>query len=167
MGSRITGLRLLQDGRTDHSEGRFSLPTFLSTSEWKMSTLSQIITVRTRNLPNCTHLCLQTCHPGQCPAPKKCSKEVTVYYGCLKKVWLCQDVQAAYRKSGSNPKDVLKSQFGVGLLPCNLDCKTKIRVVESELQLCRAIVQEVIVCQYSLEAFDSVKLRFLLEFHMI
>ncbi|GAB4831946.1 NF-X1-type zinc finger protein nfxl2 [Ancistrocladus abbreviatus] len=97
-----------------------------------------------RKLPNCTHLCPQTCHPGQCPAPEKCSKKVTVCCGChcLKKVWLCQDVQAAYRKSGSDPKDVPKSQFGVGLLPCNSDCKTKLRVVESELQLRRANVQE-------------------------
>jgi len=27
-------------------------------------------------MPNCTHLCPETCHPGECPNPEKCSKKV-------------------------------------------------------------------------------------------
>ncbi|EEF29002.1 nuclear transcription factor, X-box binding, putative [Ricinus communis] len=90
-----------------------------------------------RKLPNCTHLCSETCHPGQCPSSDKCSKKVTVRCSCqtLKKEWLCQDVQAAYRKAGRDPKDVSKSQFGSGLLPCNSDCKSKAQVVDQELHL--------------------------------
>ncbi|CAM8943298.1 unnamed protein product [Rhodiola kirilowii] len=90
-----------------------------------------------RRLPYCTHLCPVTCHPGQCPQPDKCSKKITVRCKCLsvKKEWLCQEVQAAYRKAGSNPEDLPKTQFGVGLLPCNSECKSKIQAVESELQL--------------------------------
>lgn len=90
-----------------------------------------------RKLPSCTHLCPENCHPGQCPSPEKCSKKVTVRCQCqsLKNVWLCQDVQKAYQKSGTDPKDIQKSQFGIGLLPCESDCKSKVQVVESELQL--------------------------------
>ncbi|KAL8161025.1 LOW QUALITY PROTEIN: hypothetical protein V2J09_012514 [Rumex salicifolius] len=90
-----------------------------------------------RKLPNCTHLCPEICHPGECPSPNKCIKKVGVRCRChnLKKEWLCQDVQAAYRKDGREPKDIPKSQFGVGLLPCNSDCKSKLQVIESELQL--------------------------------
>lgn len=29
-----------------------------------------------RKLPNCTHLCPEICHPGQCPSPEKCGKKV-------------------------------------------------------------------------------------------
>ncbi|XP_021904144.1 NF-X1-type zinc finger protein NFXL2 isoform X2 [Carica papaya] len=90
-----------------------------------------------RKLPNCTHLCPETCHPGQCPVPDKCCKKVTVRCKCqtLKKEWVCQDVQAAYRNAGYDPKDISKNQFGLGLLPCNSDCKSKIQAVESVLQL--------------------------------
>lgn len=89
-----------------------------------------------RKLPNCTHLCPETCHPGPCPSPEKCSKKVTVRCGChtLKKEWLCQDLQAAYRKSGRDPKDIPKTQFGLGLLPCDSSCKSRAQTVESELQ---------------------------------
>ncbi|KAH6827295.1 NF-X1-type zinc finger protein NFXL2 [Perilla frutescens var. hirtella] len=90
-----------------------------------------------RKLPNCTHLCPETCHPGSCPFPDKCSKKVTVRCGCqtLKKEWLCQDVQAAYCSSGCDPKDIPKNQFGVGLLPCDSDCKSKVKVPDAELHL--------------------------------
>lgn len=61
--------------------------------------------------------------------------KVTVRCGCqtLKKEWLCKDVQAAYRKMDRDPKDISKTQFGYGLLPCGSDCKSKVQVVESEL----------------------------------
>ncbi|GAB2288357.1 NF-X1-type zinc finger protein nfxl2 [Dionaea muscipula] len=90
-----------------------------------------------RKLPSCTHLCPETCHPGVCPFPQKCSKKVTVRCRChnLKKEWLCHDVQMAYIESGRDPKDIPKNQFGIGLLPCNSDCKSKVPVVESDLQL--------------------------------
>ncbi|XP_065870669.1 NF-X1-type zinc finger protein NFXL2 [Euphorbia lathyris] len=88
-----------------------------------------------RKLPNCTHLCSETCHTGQCPSSNKCSKKVTVRCQCqtLKKEWQCQDVQAAYRKAGREPKDVSKSQFGIGFLPCNSNCKSKVVVVDQGL----------------------------------
>ena len=142
-------------------------------------------------MPNCAHLCPETCHPGQCPSPEKCSKKVinlflvseiyelklcfhacgyriwflvhlvficlscfrllfygkvTVRCGCqtLKKEWLCHDVQAAYRSAGSDPKDISKNQYGHGLIPCNSDCKSKLQVVDSELQLRKAKVSKVI-----------------------
>ncbi|OWM87423.1 hypothetical protein CDL15_Pgr022534 [Punica granatum] len=88
-----------------------------------------------RKLPYCTHLCPETCHPGQCPEPEKCSKKVTVRCSChtLKKERICQEVQAAYRASGTDPKDAPKSHFGHGLLPCNSECRSKMKVIESEL----------------------------------
>lgn len=97
-----------------------------------------------RKLPNCTHLCPEICHPGQCPSPDKCSKKVTVRCGCqtLKKEWPCQDVQEAYRNAGSNPKDVPKSHFGFGLLPCGPDCRNKMKITDSELQLRKSAVTE-------------------------
>lgn len=97
-----------------------------------------------RKLPNCTHLCPEICHPGQCPSPDKCSKKVTVRCGCqtLKKEWLCHDVQAAYLNVSCDPKDVSKNQFGLGLLPCNSECKSKVKVVDSELQLRKPKVVE-------------------------
>ncbi|XP_052185775.1 NF-X1-type zinc finger protein NFXL2 isoform X2 [Diospyros lotus] len=89
-----------------------------------------------RKLPYCTHLCPERCHPGQCPAPEKCSKKVTVRCGCqtLKKEWLCQDVQAAYCSAGTDLKDISKNQYGMGFLPCNSDCRSKVKVAEPELQ---------------------------------
>ena len=51
----------------------------------------------------------------------------------MKKEWLCKDVQAAYSKTDRDPKDIPKTQFGYGLLPCGSDCKRKVQVVESEL----------------------------------
>ncbi|XP_047316075.1 NF-X1-type zinc finger protein NFXL2 [Impatiens glandulifera] len=89
-----------------------------------------------RKLPNCTHLCPETCHPGKCPLPEKCSKKVTVRCGCqtLKKEWLCQELQEAYLTSGREPKDIPKTQFGLGLLPCGSGCKSKVKVMDQELQ---------------------------------
>lgn len=89
-----------------------------------------------RKLPNCTHLCPEICHPGQCPSPEKCGKKVVVRCKCLtlKKEWLCKDVQAAHRATGSDPKDVQKNHFGVGLLPCDSNCKSKQQMAESVLQ---------------------------------
>lgn len=52
----------------------------------------------------------------------------------LKKEWLCKDVQAAHRATGSDPKDVQKNHFGVGLLPCDSNCKSKQQMAESVLQ---------------------------------
>lgn len=90
-----------------------------------------------RKLPYCTHLCPEICHPGECPSPDSCCKKVTVRCGCqtLKREWPCQDVQAAYRNSGRDPRDVPKSQFGFALLSCSSDCKTKVKPLDSELQL--------------------------------
>ncbi|KAL9231438.1 hypothetical protein vseg_006668 [Gypsophila vaccaria] len=90
-----------------------------------------------RKLPNCTHLCPEICHPRDCPSPEKCSKKVTVRCGCynLKKEWQCQDVQLAYRNSGRDPTEIPKTQFGLGLLPCDSSCKSKAQAIESELQL--------------------------------
>ncbi|XP_004308935.1 PREDICTED: NF-X1-type zinc finger protein NFXL2 isoform X2 [Fragaria vesca subsp. vesca] len=98
-----------------------------------------------RKLPYCTHLCPETCHPGQCPSPEKCSKKVTVRCGCqtLKREWLCHDVQAAYRNAGTDPKDITKNQFGLGLLPCDSNCKSKQKIVDSELHSRRPKVVEV------------------------
>ncbi|KAK4273709.1 hypothetical protein QN277_017050 [Acacia crassicarpa] len=97
-----------------------------------------------RKLPHCTHLCPHSCHPGQCPYPDKCSKKVTVRCKCqtLKKEWLCQDVQAAYHRDGCHPRDIPKNHFGIGLIPCNSDCKSKVQVFESELQLRKSQVTE-------------------------
>ena len=58
---------------------------------------------------------------------------------------VCQDVQAAYNLAGCHPMDIPKIQFGVGLIPCNSDCKSKVQVVESELQLRKTRVTEVIM----------------------
>ncbi|KAE8714837.1 NF-X1-type zinc finger protein NFXL2 [Hibiscus syriacus] len=97
-----------------------------------------------RKLPNCTHLCPEICHVDKCPAPDKCSKKVTVRCKCqtLKKEWICQDVQAAYHDTGHDPKDIPKNQFGLGLLACNSDCKSKVQEVESALQLRKPKVLE-------------------------
>ncbi|KAG9453430.1 hypothetical protein H6P81_006334 [Aristolochia fimbriata] len=89
-----------------------------------------------RKLQNCYHLCPAICHPGQCPSPEKCCKKVTVRCTCqnLKKEWQCHEVQSAYRRAGRDPKDIPKTQIGLGLLPCNSDCASKVKVVESEIQ---------------------------------
>lgn len=75
------------------------------------------------------------------------SSQVTVRCKCktLKKEWVCQDVQAAYNLAGCHPMDIPKIQFGVGLIPCNSDCKSTVQVVESELQLRKTRVTEVIM----------------------
>ncbi|OAY70532.1 NF-X1-type zinc finger protein NFXL2 [Ananas comosus] len=93
-----------------------------------------------RKLPNCPHLCSEICHPGQCPSSDRCLKKVNVRCACntVKREWLCQDVVKAYRNAGRDPKDVSKTQFGVGLLPCGVDCKRKVKVVDSELHLRKA-----------------------------
>ncbi|KAL6128102.1 hypothetical protein ACLB2K_071458 [Fragaria x ananassa] len=88
---------------------------------------------------------IETCHPGQCPSPEKCSKKVTVRCGCqtLKREWLCYDVQAACHNAGTDPKDITKNQFGLGLLPCDSNCKSKQKIVDSELHSRRPKVVEV------------------------
>ncbi|KAK3022801.1 hypothetical protein RJ639_046903, partial [Escallonia herrerae] len=97
-----------------------------------------------RKLPYCTHLCPEKCHPSQCPSPEKCAKKIIVRCRCqtLKMEWLCQDVQAAYRNAGSDPQDASKFQFGVGLLPCNSDCRSKAKVADMELQLRKSKIAE-------------------------
>ncbi|XP_010543727.1 PREDICTED: NF-X1-type zinc finger protein NFXL2 isoform X2 [Tarenaya hassleriana] len=89
-----------------------------------------------RKMQNCTHLCPEICHPGQCPLPDKCGKKVIVRCKCqtVKKELFCQDVQAMYRDKGSDPKDIPKNRFGIGVLPCNADCMSKIRAAEATLQ---------------------------------
>lgn len=74
--------------------------------------------------------------------------QVTVRCRCnnLKKDWLCQDAINAYHKAGRDPKDITKTQFGVGLLACNEDCRSKIKVVDSEPQLRKAKVTQVMYC---------------------
>ncbi|KAF0920747.1 hypothetical protein E2562_036831 [Oryza meyeriana var. granulata] len=90
-----------------------------------------------RKLPNCPHLCSEICHPGQCPSVDQCMKKVNVRCGCntLKKEWICQDVLKEYRRSGHDPKQVPKNQYGVGLLVCGEDCMKKVKAADSELHL--------------------------------
>ncbi|KAG0477038.1 hypothetical protein HPP92_013879 [Vanilla planifolia] len=89
-----------------------------------------------RKLPNCPHLCSDICHPGECPSIVQCLKKVTVRCACnnLKKEWLCCDVQSVYRDAGRDAKDVAKSQFGIGLIPCNAECASKVKA-NTELQI--------------------------------
>uniref|UniRef100_A0A0D9UX14 RING-type domain-containing protein n=1 Tax=Leersia perrieri TaxID=77586 RepID=A0A0D9UX14_9ORYZ len=90
-----------------------------------------------RKLPNCPHLCSEICHPGQCPSVDQCMKKVNVRCACntLKKEWICQDVLKEYRRSGCDPKQIPKNQYGIGLLACGEDCMKKVRAAESELHL--------------------------------
>lgn len=76
--------------------------------------------------------------------------QVTVRCGCqtLKREWPCQDVQAAYRNSGRDPRDVPKSQFGFALLSCSSDCKTKVKPLDSELQLRKPKLVEVFMLSF-------------------
>ncbi|KAF5192665.1 Nf-x1-type zinc finger protein nfxl1 [Thalictrum thalictroides] len=97
-----------------------------------------------KKLLNCSHLCPETCHPGACPSPDKCCKKVNVRCSCqnLKKEWICQEAQAAYRNSGRDPQDFSKTQFGIGLLPCDSECTRKLKLADSELQLRKSKVIE-------------------------
>ncbi|XP_051138149.1 NF-X1-type zinc finger protein NFXL2 [Andrographis paniculata] len=90
-----------------------------------------------RKLPNCTHLCPEICHPGSCPSPEECSKKVTVRCACLtlKKEWLCEAVQAAYRSMGTDPKDIPKNRYGAELLPCDSECKSRVKASDAQLHL--------------------------------
>ncbi|PKA62682.1 NF-X1-type zinc finger protein NFXL2 [Apostasia shenzhenica] len=90
-----------------------------------------------RKLLNCPHLCSEICHPGQCPAIDQCIKKVYARCACnnIKNEWLCREAQSAHRAAGRDPKDVAKSQFGVGLIPCNADCASRVNVVDADLQL--------------------------------
>jgi hypothetical protein len=71
------------------------------------------------------------------------SMQVNVRCACstLKKEWVCQDVLKEYRRSGRDPKEVPKGQFGVGLIPCGGDCAKKVKVSDPELHLRK--VQEI------------------------
>lgn len=73
--------------------------------------------------------------------------KVTARCGCnnLKKDWRCQDALTAYRKAGRDPKDITKSQFGIGLIPCNEECRSKVKVVEPVPHLRKAKVTQVIL----------------------
>ena len=77
--------------------------------------------------------------------------KVTVRCGCqtLKKEWLCHEVQTAYRNAGSDPKDIPKNQFRVGLLPCESNCKSKQKIVASDLHSRRPKVVEVIPLKHT------------------
>ena len=92
-------------------------------------------------------------------------RKVTVRCKCqtLKKEWICQDVQAAYCDTGYDPKDISKNQFGLGLLPCNSDCKSKIQEVDSALQLLKPKVLEVRSFKIELALFNSCFIVHLLE----
>lgn len=63
----------------------------------------------------------------------------------LKKEWLCQDMQSAYLQAGCDPKDISRNQYGFGLLPCDSDCKSKVKVSDAELQLRKSKLVEVIL----------------------
>ncbi|AQK90350.1 sequence-specific DNA binding transcription factor [Zea mays] len=83
--------------------------------------------------PPCKEVVLVSCfgqHLGQ-------ERTVNTRCACstLKQEWRCQDVLKEYRKSGRDPKEVPKSQFGVGLLACGEDCKKKLKAPDSELHL--------------------------------
>jgi NF-X1-type zinc finger protein NFXL1 len=71
------------------------------------------------------------------------SIKVNVRCACntLKKEWVCKDVLKEYRRSGRDPKEVPKGQFGVGLLACGDDCAKKIKDSAAELHLRK--VQEI------------------------
>ncbi|GJW81117.1 hypothetical protein Tco_0145092 [Tanacetum coccineum] len=74
---------------------------------------------------------------GSMLSPRKNSlKKVIVRCGCqtLKKDWPCHQVQAAYHNSGRDLKDLTKNQFGLGLLECNSDCKSKIKKKELDVE---------------------------------
>ena len=63
--------------------------------------------------------------------------KVNVRCACntLKKEWVCQDVLKEYVRSGRDPKEVPKGQYGVGLLACGEDCAKKVKVSDPELHL--------------------------------
>lgn len=86
--------------------------------------------------------------------------KVTVRCGCqtLKKEWLCQDVQAAHVSGGCDPKEIPKNQFGVGLLPCGSDCKSKVKVPDSELHLRQVQPLEVMLCILATNVLTSTSL---------
>ncbi|KAH9767110.1 NF-X1-type zinc finger protein NFXL2 [Citrus sinensis] len=101
-------------------------------------------------LPCGNHYCTKYCHALKSQSSLSVEKrsaescEVTVRCVCqtLKKEWHCLDVQAAYRNIGRDPKDISKNQFGLGLLRCNSDCKSKVQVVDSVLQSRKPKVEE-------------------------
>lgn len=81
--------------------------------------------------------------------------KVTVRCGCqtLKKEWSCQDVQAAYRNVSSDPKEIPKNQYALGLLPCNSECKSKAKAVDTGLHLRKSKALEVISFGIALSLF--------------
>lgn len=64
----------------------------------------------------------------------------------MKKELVCKDVQAAYRSNGTDPKDVSRNQYGLGILPCNSDCRSKVKAAEGELQHRKLKAPEVNAC---------------------
>lgn len=59
-----------------------------------------------------------------------------------------------YCNDDRDPKEIPKTQFGLGLLPCNADCKNKVPPADSELQFRKSKVPEVITSAYTL-GFNS------------
>ena len=55
------------------------------------------------------------------------------------------DVQAAHLKSNHSSKEVTKSMFGLGLMPCDKECKKLLeqKPIHSELQWCKQLLVEV------------------------
>lgn len=49
----------------------------------------------------------------------------------------------AYCHDDRDPKEIPKSQFGLGLLPCNSDCRKKVTPADSELKFRKSEVLEV------------------------
>lgn len=85
--------------------------------------------------------------------------KVTVRCGCqtLKKEWSCQDVQAAYRNASSDPKEIPKNQYALGLLPCKSECKSKAKVADTGLHLRKSKALEVISLGITLSLFVQFK----------
>ena len=55
------------------------------------------------------------------------------------------DVQAAHLKSNHSSKEVTKIVFGLGLLPCDKECKILLeqKSIHSEFQQCKQVLAEV------------------------
>eukprot|EP00850_Spirogloea_muscicola_P017693 SM000154S01428 [mRNA] locus=s154:231175:234765:- [translate_table: standard] len=101
-----------------------------------------------RKLPYCSHMCTETCHPGDCPSPRACRKKVVVRCACqrLKKEWLCSEVQL--RAGGGSKSTVLsggsakaKARELAGLLPCNDECE-QVKLSKQEVEEAATLLRQ-------------------------